>query len=135
MKQTKRVPRWISPSNAITSKLAYAGEHVVADLWFGKIIQSEDKLRKLLLDAAKKANSKTLQISIHTFSPYGITGVVLLAESHIALHTWPEIGYTAVDIFTCGKNARPMAALQTLKEYIQPKRVDIRELKRGKRIV
>ncbi|OHA65163.1 MAG: S-adenosylmethionine decarboxylase proenzyme [Candidatus Wildermuthbacteria bacterium RIFCSPHIGHO2_02_FULL_49_9] len=113
-------------------KFTYAGKHILADFWNGRIVEDEQELHQLLLGAAKAAQSKVLRTSIHKFAPQGITGVVLLAESHIALHTWPEINYIAIDIFTCGKEARPKDALNYFKDSLQPKRVAATEMKRGK---
>ncbi|MCH7828893.1 adenosylmethionine decarboxylase [Patescibacteria group bacterium] len=132
MQQTKRVPSWTNPINAIVPKFAYAGTHVVADFWNGKVIEDKKELEQLLLGAAKAANSKPLQISIYKFAPQGITGVVLLAESHIALHTWPEINYIAIDIFTCGMEARPKDALSYFEKHLHPERVEVTEMKRGR---
>ena len=132
MLQTKRVPSWTNSINTEIAKFAYAGTHVVADFWNGKIIENEKELEQLLKGAAKAAKSQALQVSIHKFVPQGITGVILLAESHIAVHTWPEINYIAIDIFTCGKEARPKGALKYIQEYLKPERVKIQEMKRGK---
>ena len=131
MQYTKRVPRWTNPINAIVPKFAYAGTHVVADFWNGRIIESTAEIETLLRGAAAAANSTPLQVSIHTFAPEGITGIVLLAESHISIHTWPEINYIAVDVFTCGKDATPKKAIEFLKEALQPKKVKVQELRRG----
>lgn len=107
------------------------GVHIAADFWFPKNIETAKELRRLLLKAARASNSTPLEISLHAFSPQGLTGVVLVAESHIAIHTWPEIGYMAVDIFTCGENVRPQKALEFLQKELKPKRVFIQKLKRG----
>ncbi|TSC56047.1 MAG: spermidine synthase [Parcubacteria group bacterium Greene0714_21] len=109
----------------------FIGVHVVADFWSPKDIENVQQLKRLLLRAAKEANSIPLEISLHAFSPCGLTGVVLVAESHIAIHTWPEIGYMAVDIFTCGKNVKPKKALEFLQKELKPKKVFIQTLKRG----
>ena len=131
MQQIKRVPLWTNSINAIVPKFTYAGTHVVADFWHGKTIATEQELERLLRGAAKAANSKQLQVSIYKFEPQGITGVILLAESHIAVHTWPEIGYIAVDVFTCGGKARPKEAIEFFREYLQPETCEIHEMKRG----
>ena len=131
MQQTKRVPSWTNPINTIVPKFAYAGTHVVADFWGSKVVKDEKELKQLLEGAAKAANSEPLKTSIYTFEPQGITGVILLAESHIAVHTWPEIGYIAIDIFTCGKKAQPMKALKFFEDYLNPKKMDVQEIKRG----
>ena len=104
---------------------------MVADFWNGKIIKDKKELEKLLQGAAKAANSNPLKLSIYKFRPQGITGVILLAESHIAVHTWPEIGYIAIDIFTCGKAAQPKKALKFFENYLKPERMDVNEIKRG----
>ena len=124
---TARIPRWRSH----TTGLNFAGIHVIADFWFAKNITSTQELRRLLLKAAKKAQSTPLEFLVHKFSPQGLTGVLLIAESHLAIHTWPEIHYTALDIFTCGKNVKPREALAFLQKELKPKKVFIQELKRG----
>ena len=131
MQQTKRVPQWTNSINTIVPKFAYTGTHVVADFWHGKVIKDKKELEKLLLGAAKAAQSKPLKTSIYKFNPQGITGVILLAESHIAVHTWPEIEYIAIDIFTCGKEAQPKKALKFFEDYLEPKKMDVKEIKRG----
>lgn len=104
---------------------------MLADFWSGKIIEDPKKLEKILIEAAKKAENIPLEATIHKFSPQGITGVLLLAESHIAIHSWPEINYIGIDIFTCGDRAMPHKALEYLKKEFQPKKVKVKEIKRG----
>lgn len=125
---TKRIPTWENPQKEIS----YAGTHYVADFWFAKIVEDEKELEELLMGAAKAAHSTPLKFTCYKFSPQGITGVLLLSESHIAIHTWPEIQYYAVDIFTCGKNSRPKEALEFFRKALNPKKVVMREIKRGK---
>jgi len=110
----------------------YAGIHLIVDFWNGKNIEEPEKVKKILFEAAKKAKNTPLDITTHRFLPHGITGVILLAESHIAIHAWPEINYLAIDIFTCGERTMPYLALKYLKKVFQPKKISIRELKRGK---
>ena len=114
-------------------KSRYAGVHLLIDFWGGKKIEEPKKLERILVAAAKKANNTPLKVSIHKFYPQGVTGIILLAESHIAVHAWPEYDYIAIDIFTCGRNALPYRAFEYFKKIYQPKRVKIREIKRGKR--
>jgi len=109
----------------------YAGVHLLADFWSGKIIEDPQKLKKILIEAAKKSKNDPLEITIHKFSPQGITGVLLLAESHIALHSWPEINYLAIDIFTCGEKAVPQKALEYFRKKFHPKKIEIKRIKRG----
>lgn len=126
--KTKRSIQWVLDNR----KQKYAGVHLTAEFWYGKIIESREETKGLLVKAVKAAKSKALEVMIHKFSPQGLTGVVLLAESHIAIHTWPEFNYIAIDIFTCGDKARPMRALRYLKKELKPKKVEIKEIKRGK---
>ena len=118
-------------SNASTNK-KHAGIHLIADFWNGKIIEEPKKIENILLAAAKRANNTPLKVIVHKFSPHGLTAVILLAESHIALHNWPEFKYLAIDIFTCGDKSMPYKALEYLREVFKPEKVEIRELKRGR---
>jgi len=110
----------------------YAGVLLSVDFWHGKVIEDEKKIKNILTAAAKKANNTPLEFVIHKFEPQGITAVILLAESHISLHSWPEHNYVAVDIFTCGNKVFPYKALEYLKKAFQPKKVLVKEVKRGK---
>jgi len=130
MIKTKRSTRWVRESKSQNKE--YAGIHLVADFWFGKIIEDEKKIKKFLIGAAKEAKNTPLEIVIHKFNPQGMTGILLLAESHIALHSWPEFNYLAIDIFTCGQKAMPEKALNYLKKVFKPKKIEIRKIKRGK---
>jgi len=134
IQKTKRSIEWIAKNTFpfFPKKEKYAGLHLIADFWNVKDIEDEREMKELLVGSAKAAGSTVLEVLTYKFSPQGITGVVLLAESHIAIHTWPEIGYAAVDVFTCGDKARPEIALDYLKGVLQPKRIDITKLKRGR---
>lgn len=110
----------------------YAGMHIIADFWHGRDIVNPKELKKILLQAALESQNTPLEVSIHTFSPQGITGVVLLAESHVAIHTWPEIGYVAIDIFTCGQGANAKKALEFLKKELHPQKIAVKAMQRGK---
>jgi S-adenosylmethionine decarboxylase len=72
-----------------------------------EILKSLEKVRKILVSAAKEAKATIINNSFHEFNPFGISGVVVIAESHLTIHTWPEYGYAAVDIFTCGEIIQP----------------------------
>ncbi len=81
--------------------------------------------------AARKANSTIVNSTFHRFNPYGVSGVVVIAESHLSIHTWPEYGYAAVDIFTCGDSVDPWKAFEYLKSVLESERESIFELQRG----
>lgn len=105
--------------------------HLIADFQSCRLIDEPKELKKLLLEAAKRAKNTALKTCIHKFPVQGITGMLLLAESHIAIHTWPEHDYVAIDIFTCGKKTQPYKALEYLKTKFKPRKINVRLLKRG----
>jgi len=130
--KSKRSKTYEAGRNPILlEEINQAGVHLLIDFWFGKNIEDEKKLREILIEAGKKSKSTPLKTSVYKFTPHGITGIILLAESHIAIHSWPEIGYLGVDIFTCGENARPYEAFKYLKEQFSPKKTEVKEIKRG----
>ncbi len=104
---------------------------MIAEFWGGKIIEDSKRIRNILLEAARRSHNTTLGIKTYKFNPHGITGFILLAESHIAIHSWPEINYLAIDIFSCGRRAMPDKALKYLKKKFEPKRVEMKVIKRG----
>ncbi|MEX0945041.1 MAG: adenosylmethionine decarboxylase [Balneolaceae bacterium] len=84
-----------------------------------------------LIQAAKNSKATLISHNFHKFSPYGVSGVVVIAESHIAIHTWPEYNYAAVDIFTCGETIDPWVIQEYLKENFASQNVSSMEMKRG----
>jgi S-adenosylmethionine decarboxylase proenzyme len=97
-------------------------------------LNDEDALRQALLTAADLAGATVLSDSFHRFSPHGISGVVVIAESHLCIHTWPEYGYAAADIFTCGTTVRPEVAAAKLVELLGAAKHTVMEIERGKMI-
>ncbi len=126
-KKTKRSITWI-PQKKNQKDI---GIHLIAEFWGSKIIEDSKKIEEILVGAAIVAKSTPLKVAIHKFSTQGITGVVLLAESHIALHSWPEMDYLAIDIFTCGEKTMPEKSLSHLKKAFQPKKITFKKIKRG----
>jgi len=118
-------------SLASKNKIKYAGIHLIAEFWGGKVIESPKEIKKILITAAKKSKNIPLEVRTHKFLPQGLTGFILLAESHISIHTWPESDYTAIDIFSCGQKGKPYRGLEYLKKVFHPKKVRIKEIKRG----
>ncbi len=84
-----------------------------------------------LIQATKASHATIISHNFHKFSPYGVSGVVVIAESHVAIHTWPEYNYAAVDIFTCGDTIDPWIIQERLKEYFESGNVSSMEMKRG----
>lgn len=109
----------------------YAGTHLIIDLFGAKNLSSVPVVNSVLSKAAKTIGATILDVKFHYFEPQGgVTGVVLLAESHMSIHTWPENNYAAVDIFVCGK-LDPSKAIELLKEVFQPESIQCVEIKRG----
>jgi len=127
MRKTKGSKLW-----AKRKSKKFLGKHFICEFWGGKIIKEEKRLKKILWWAAKHSKSTPLKFCFHKFNPGGITGVLLLAESHISYHSWPEYHFAAVDIFTCGKETVPQRALFYLKKVLNPEKVKVKEIKRGK---
>jgi len=88
-------------------------------------------IRSALLEAAEKTGATIIGQSFHQFSPQGVTGVIAIAESHLCIHTWPEFGYAAVDIFTCGEGFKPREAAKMVVESLESKDHSIMEIERG----
>jgi S-adenosylmethionine decarboxylase len=109
------------------------GQHLIAEFYgvdTGLLCDAEN-IAALLQDAAATAGARVLQTMFHGFGPHcGVTGVVILAESHISIHTWPEHGYAAADIFMCGI-ADPHRAYAALQRALAPTRCELRVLARG----
>jgi S-adenosylmethionine decarboxylase proenzyme len=84
-----------------------------------------------LLEAAEKVGATVIDHTFHQFSPHGVTGVVAIAESHLCIHTWPEYGYAAVDVFTCGESFNPRVAAQHLIGRLNAGDSSMVEVKRG----
>lgn len=96
-----------------------AGLHLIADLQGGSRLDDQAWIEQTLRDAAAAAAVTVLDVRLHHFgSGMGVTGVALLAESHISIHTWPETGVAAVDIFVCGTGANAHAALRLIEERL-----------------
>ncbi len=109
------------------------GTHLLVELrdCNPEIIKDLKKVKNILVSAAKEARATIVDISFHEFNPFGISGMVIIAESHLSIHTWPEYSYAAVDIFTCGDIIKPEVAAAYLIEQFESRSPSIVELKRG----
>lgn len=109
----------------------FAGIHLLLDLWGARGLTDAAVIEQALRDAAKAANATILHGHFHQFGPNeGISGVLVLAESHISIHTWPEADFAAIDIFMCGR-CDPQAAVPVLRDVFQPERDELTEERRG----
>ncbi len=111
--------------------LTFAGLHVLLDFWGCRKLDAMEAIEAALRAAIVAAGATILELSLHRFtSSGGISGVAILAESHISIHTWPERGYAAFDIFMCG-GCDPYKAIPVLREVFQPDNVQLHEQRRG----
>ena len=109
----------------------YAGTHLLIDLWDATNLDDLEITERALRESAIVAGATILHSHLHHFTPNGgISGVVVLAESHISIHTWPERGYAALDIFMCG-DCNPYKAIPVLREAFKPGNVQVGEQRRG----
>ena len=95
------------------------------------ILNDVDKVEKSMVEAAKTAGATVINSTFHHFSPWGISGVVVIQESHLAIHTWPEFRYAAVDLFTCGETVDPWVSFEHLKKAFQSNKYSALEMNRG----
>jgi len=109
------------------------GSHLLLELkdCNAKLLNNQKKLEEILVAAAKTAKATVIESRFHKFNPCGISGVVVIAESHLTIHSWPEYAYAAVDIFTCGETLKPSIAAEYLIRKLQSKNPSILEVKRG----
>ncbi len=111
--------------------LYYAGTHLILDLWGATHIDDLQTVELALHQAVEVAGATLLHTHLHHFTPNGgVSGVVVLAESHISIHTWPERGYAALDIFMCGE-AQPHKCINVFKNFFQPAQIFVGEQMRG----
>jgi len=109
------------------------GRHLLLDLFDcdAETINSLEAVKTAMVEAAKAAQATIVDVVFHEFNPFGISGVVVIAESHLAIHTWPEYRYAAVDVFSCGDVLQPQAAADHLVAELGAARASVVELQRG----
>ena len=123
----------ISQTETYSTNRRYLGRHILAEFFEcdPNILNNAQKVESLMIDAALECGATIVQKCFHMFSPYGVSGVVIISESHLAIHTWPELGYAAVDLFTCGPKCDPKVAYEYLKKKFDSKKASFTQLKRG----
>ncbi|MBF9040500.1 adenosylmethionine decarboxylase [Rhodobacterales bacterium LSUCC0387] len=112
----------------------FAGTHLILEVVNGHGLDDEARIQTAFRDCVRECGATLLHIHTHKFSPQGVSGVAVLAESHISVHTWPEIGYGAFDVFMCG-DAEPWRAVDVLKAAFGTQDVRVKELLRGEGLV
>ncbi len=112
----------------------FAGTHLIIEVEGAEGLDDEDRIQQAFRDCVDTCGATLLHIHTHKFSPQGVSGVAVLAESHISVHTWPEIGYGAFDVFMCG-DAQPWKAVDVLRDAFGAREVRVKELHRGEEAV
>lgn len=109
------------------------GEHVLVD-YHGcdpEVLDDVGSLQKVMVETAEAIGAHIVTVEFHEFNPIGVSGVVVIAESHLTIHTWPEHGYAAVDLFTCGQDMQIEVGIELLHEALGATSRDTREFDRG----
>ncbi len=109
------------------------GEHYLIELYKcdRELLDNLGVVSDTMLEAARLAGATVIDERFHKFSPQGVSGVVVIAESHLSIHTWPELGYAALDLFTCNHDMNIHTAMDLLRQTFKPEDVEIRYLARG----
>ena len=114
-----------------TDSVNHAGTHLIIEVWDAKNIDCIKKVKKTLIDAVSACKATLLRVDLHQFSPYGgISGMAIISESHISIHSWPEFSYAALDVFVCG-DVDPYKSIAVFRERFETKNIQVMEIKRG----
>lgn len=111
----------------------YLGRHILAEFFEcdPNILNNIELVERYMTEAALECGATIVQKCFHLFTPHGVSGVIIISESHLAIHTWPELGYAAVDLFTCGEACDPKVAYNFLKKMFRSKDTSYTQLNRG----
>lgn len=120
-------------SKEVLDALKALGRHILAELYGcdAAILNDISQIERFMVDAALAAGAEVREVVFHKFSPQGVSGVVVISESHLAIHTWPELSFAAADVFTCGDRVDPWKACRCLAEKLRTTRLDATEVQRG----
>ena len=115
----------------VRNGVEFAGTHIIIDLWGAKGLDNLELMEQTMREAVEVAGATLLHIKLHHFTPNaGISGVAILAESHISVHTWPERNFAAFDVFMCG-DAEPEKTIPVLQAAFKPDNISVQEHLRG----
>lgn len=109
------------------------GHHILAEMYGceAEVLNSRHLIESIMVESALEAGAEVREVAFHKFSPQGVSGVVVISESHLTIHTWPELGYAAVDVFTCGEKVNPWDACEYMTRKFGAKDCRTTEIKRG----
>ncbi len=114
-------------------KISSLGRHLLVEYYDcdTEVLDSVEEIRNAMVKAAELSGATVINDTFHHFSPFGVSGVVVIAESHLAIHTWPEHKFAAVDLFTCGDDVDPWIGFNYLKDVLKSKYFTVMEMRRG----
>jgi S-adenosylmethionine decarboxylase len=114
-------------------KMEQLGRHILVEYYNcdESVLNDHQTIERIMVRAAKKAKATVVESVFHLFNPYGVSGAVVISESHLTIHTWPEYGYASVDLFTCGDKVDPWVAFDYLLEELKAKKSESTEISRG----
>ena len=123
----------IQIEGGIDGKMKALGRHILAEIYDcdPNILNDREIIEETLVKAALEAGAEVREVAFHKFSPQGVSGVVVISESHLAIHTWPELGYAAVDVFTCGDRVDPWDACNYISTALHSGHMNTSEVPRG----
>ena len=109
------------------------GRHLIVELadCANGMLDNLEKLEKQMNESVRQSGATIVRSVFHRYNPQGVSGVIVIAESHFSIHTWPEYNYAAIDFFTCGDTVDPYKAFEHMKDALQAKTADVKELERG----
>jgi S-adenosylmethionine decarboxylase len=109
------------------------GKHLIAEFYNcnNEILDNVEKVEYYMKKAAIETGATIVTSTFHRFLPHGVSGAVIVSESHLAIHTWPEFGYASIDLYTCGDDVDPWKAFEYLKKAFNSNRTEVNEHKRG----
>ena len=118
--------------NTERGDLAFAARHLIVDMWGAERLDEIEHIERSVREAVDACRANLLHIHFHRFTAGGgVTGVAILAESHITIHTWPELSFAALDVFVCG-DTEPEQAIKALERALRPERIEVAEQLRGR---
>lgn len=114
-------------------KLEQLGRHILVEFYNCdcEILGSHEKIEEIMCEAAIRSNATIVTSCFHKFNPWGVSGAVIIQESHLTIHTWPEYGYASVDLYTCGDSVNPWLAFDYLEKELNAEKSESTEIARG----
>jgi S-adenosylmethionine decarboxylase len=122
-----------TPLPPLVNQTQSLGRHILAEFYDcdANALNNLSLVETVMKDAADACGATVVESRFHHFNPHGISGVVIIAESHLAIHTWPELEYAAIDLFTCGDECDPLVAYNYVREHLHAGHATYSELRRG----